>query len=188
MVAAGLGPSGRVAHRAERRSTAGGGPGRVRGRGRGCSARSARRRRSRRSRCGPPVERVVVRDTPERAAGAPRRRARPARRRATSRSIETSSGRALGRGRARRRRRPDPCGSPTALAELEARQPEHMPEPDLDRIRALAELLERSAADVSDDPRHRDEREDDDRPRSRPRSRARTGSPPACSPRRTCRR
>ncbi|HYG71229.1 MAG TPA: Mur ligase family protein [Actinomycetota bacterium] len=29
-----------------------------------------------------------------------------------------------------------------ALAELEGRQPEHMPEPDLDRIRALVELLD----------------------------------------------
>jgi dihydrofolate synthase / folylpolyglutamate synthase len=29
-----------------------------------------------------------------------------------------------------------------ALAELDARQPEHMPEPDLERIRALAELLD----------------------------------------------
>ncbi|GIV01022.1 MAG: hypothetical protein KatS3mg014_2637 [Actinomycetota bacterium] len=29
-----------------------------------------------------------------------------------------------------------------ALAELEARQPEHMPEPDLERIRALATLLD----------------------------------------------
>jgi dihydrofolate synthase/folylpolyglutamate synthase len=29
-----------------------------------------------------------------------------------------------------------------AVAELDARQPEHMPKPDLDRIRALAELLD----------------------------------------------
>ena len=29
-----------------------------------------------------------------------------------------------------------------ALAELESRTPEHMPEPDLSRIRALAELLD----------------------------------------------
>ena len=29
-----------------------------------------------------------------------------------------------------------------AVAELDARQPEHMPEPDLERISALAELLD----------------------------------------------
>ena len=29
-----------------------------------------------------------------------------------------------------------------AVAELEARQPEHLPKPDLERMRALAELLD----------------------------------------------
>ena len=43
----------------------------------------------------------------------------------------------------------------------------------------------RSAADVSDDPRHRDERQDARPPGSPPRSRARTGSRRVCSPRRT---
>ena len=37
-----------------------------------------------------------------------------------------------------------------ALAELDGRVPEHMPKPDLDRIRALAELLDDPQAALND--------------------------------------
>ena len=83
-----------------------------------------------------------------RAAGRPRpRRARPPRGRQRR---EPGDGRRSPTARRRRSRsrspsrRPpaDPVRFADALAELDARQPEHMPQPDLDRIRALAELLD----------------------------------------------
>ena len=107
-----------------------------------CSARSARRRRSRRSRCGSPVERVVVRDTAERLAKLLARRA-DLREAGNIAAIEHGRGRREPRSRSCscRRSRPDVRFDDAARRARDSRQPEHMPEPDLERIRALADLL-----------------------------------------------
>src|ERR687892_1756965 len=46
------------------------------------------------------------------------------------------------RSRSFSRRKADHVRFADAVADLDARQPEHMPKPDLDRIRAIAELLD----------------------------------------------
>ncbi len=72
---------------------------------------------------------------------------------------------------ASRRRRPRSWSSSRSSADevrrrpsrdLDRRQPEHMPEPSLDRIRA-GRAARPPGADVSDHPRHRHERQDHDR-------------------------